>query len=74
MSRRATSFLGTAFCRLSVASDNERASEVTTLRRYRPTNLFIIIVIIIIFYFFIPQVVWIPGIKNYKLKANITGG
>ena len=37
------------------------ASEVTTLWRY--TNLFIII---IIFFLFIPQVVKIPGVKNYK--------
>jgi len=36
------------------------ASEVMTLWRY--TNLFIIIIIIV----FIPQIVKIPGVKNYK--------
>ena len=41
------------------------ASEVTTLWRY--TNLFIIIIIIFfLFFLFIPQVVKIPGVKNYK--------
>jgi len=48
------------------------ASEVTTLCRY--TNVFIIIIIIIFNYlllllffkFFLPQVVKIPGVKNYK--------
>jgi len=39
-------------------------TEATTLWRY--TNVFIIIII--------PQVVQIPGIKNKKLKTNITGG
>jgi len=37
-------------------------TQITLLLR------FIIIII------FIPQVVQIPGVKNYKLKANITGG
>jgi len=34
----------------------------------------IVTVVIIIIIIFIPQVVLIPGVKNYKLKANITGG
>ena len=42
------------------------ASEVTTLWRY--ANLFIIIII-----FYTPGSID-PGVKNYKLKANITGG
>ena len=32
------------------------------------------LVIITIIIIFLPQVVLIPGVKNYKLKANITGG
>jgi len=41
---------------------------------------YIIIIIIIIYYYyyfyfiFLPQVVENPRVKNYKLKANITGG
>jgi len=42
------------------------ASEVTTLWRY--TNLFIIIII-----FYTPGSID-PGVKNYNLEANISGG
>ena len=43
------------------------ASEVMTLWRY--TNLFIIIIVV----FFVPQVVKIPGVKNYKSKNQNVG-
>jgi len=31
-------------------------------------------IVVFIIIFFILQVVQIPGVKNYKLKTNITGG
>jgi len=52
-------------CSLTRCMAPAPVTEATTL--WRDTNVFIIIIII-------PQVVQIPGIKNKKIKTNITGG